>query len=213
MNIMSNKYQYILIVIVFISALFIISIQNNTQSTIILFIERLIGSGDIFYQGYYDDKINSIQGNAFNLLFTDILGSFRITPWSELPKPIGMQLYNMTYNVDLNMGANARHNYLGLICFGFGGSFVFSLILGMIISFIRHKLFFHLKNKYHSLLLSTFYIYILLNLSSIETDFTMLIYKLNSFIITCMILFFLTFIVISLGALAFRFKIILKNKI
>jgi hypothetical protein len=141
-----NKYQYTLIGFVFISALFIISIQNNTQSSFVLFIERLIGSGDIFYQGYYDDKINAIQGNSFNILFADILGSYRIIPWSNLPKPIGMQLYNMTYNVDLNMGANARHNYLGLVCFGYFGSFFFSFLLGMIISFVRHKLFFQIKN-------------------------------------------------------------------
>lgn len=184
-----KKHQYKIILIVIVGALFVIGIQSQSQSGgILLLIDRLVGSGDVFYQGYYKDRISSIEGNAFSLLFTDILGTYRIIPWSELPKPIGMQLYSMTYNVDLDMGANARHNYLGLICFGYFGSIVFSFTLGVIISWIRHFLFFKIK-KYNDFIICSFYIYLLLSVSYIESDFTMFVNALNSYILVMGILF------------------------
>lgn len=182
-----KRYERYAVLITIVSALFVFTIHSD-ESPVLSFLDRVVGSGDVFYQGYYDEKINKIEGNAVTLLFTDILGTYRIVSWDNLPKPIGMQLYSMVYNVDLSMGANARHNYLGLICFGFIGSIVFSYLLGCLVSYIRSKLYFKFYSK--GFLVVTFYILLLQGVNFVETDFTMFVSRLNSIIITYSFLIF-----------------------
>lgn len=191
-----RKYEKYAVLFTLLGVFLIFSIHDSGEHPILSFLNRLIGSGDVFYQGYFDDKIQNINGTPIALLFTDILGTYRIIPWNELPRPIGMQLYNMVYNVDLSMGANARHNYLGLICFGFVGSIIFSYLIGCLLSYIRAKLYMTFFSK--GFILVTFYILILQGVIYAETDFTMFISRLNSMFVTysfllfSLIFFFLT---------------------
>lgn len=177
-----RKFEKYLLVPVFIGAIFVISIQNVSESPLLLLIDRIVGSGDTFYQGYFSEMIRSIEGNALTLLFTDILGSYRIVDWNLLPRPIGMQLYSIIYDTDLSMGGNARHNYLGLICFGFVGSVLFSYFLGWLTSYIRNKLCF--KFCFKGFLLGSFYILLLQGVIMCEMDFTMFVSSLNSLFLT-----------------------------
>jgi hypothetical protein len=194
-----RKYEIYAVLLTFIGAIVIFSIHNSTESPFLLFLDRLVGSGDVFYQGYFTDKIDKIEGNPLTLLFTDILGTYRIVPWAELPRPIGMQLYTMVYNVDLSMGANARHNYLGLVTFGFGGSILFSYFLGWSYSYIRNRLYEYFFSK--GFLLTTFYILLLQGGSFLETDFTMFVSRANSMFITYTFLAFFLLLLITISYL------------
>ncbi|OUP05761.1 hypothetical protein B5F34_16100 [Mediterranea sp. An20] len=177
-----RKLEYWAFGITFGVALYVLALHNSAESSLLLFIDRLVGSGDIFYQGYFQEIIESIKVTPWMIL-NDMLGTFRIVSWEDLPKPIGMQIYAIVYNTELPMGPNARHNYLGLLCFGTFGSILFSYFLGRCCSFVRTK--FYKKNYRASVMHVGFYIYILFSVCSVETDFTMFIASIDSFIVTC----------------------------
>ncbi len=180
-----RKFEIFGIVATVIVALRVITIQNSTESSLMLFINRLISSGDVFYQGYFSNKIDALDVTTYSI-FNDVLGTYRIMSWDDLPKPIGMQLYSLVYNIDLPMGANARHNYLGLVCFGMMGSILFSYLIGVLLSYIRHKL--HTRFYRKGILSVCFYALLLKAVCTVETDFTMFVASVNSFVLTCIIL-------------------------
>ena len=184
-------------------------IQNGAESPLVLLFDRIVGSGDTFYQGYFPNNIMQIKGNAFTLLFADILGSYRIVDWASLPRPIGMQLYSLIYNVDLDMGGNARHNFLGLICFGYLGSFLFSYIIGWLVSYIRNKLY--SKFYFKGFLLGSFYVLLLQGVIVSETDFTMFVSQLNSLFITYFFLFLLFLLWVGISFLVGKCELIFSK--
>lgn len=204
-----RKYELSLLLSIAIGALGIIMIQNGAESPLVLLFDRIVGSGDTFYQGYFPNNIMQIKGNAFTLLFADILGSYRIVDWASLPRPIGMQLYSLIYNVDLDMGGNARHNFLGLICFGYLGSFLFSYIIGWLVSYIRNKLY--SKFYFKGFLLGSFYVLLLQGVIVSETDFTMFVSQLNSLFITYFFLFLLFLLWVGISFLVGKCELIFSK--
>ena len=185
-----RKYEIVGGIIAFGIALGVIFVQDSTESSIILFIRRMIGSGDVFYMGYSSDVISQIHAEP-SMLFSDILGTYRIVPREEIPRQIGLQLTTIMTNLELPMGPNARHNYLGLLCLGYGWSVLFSYILGRFYSYVRGKMYSKFYHKH--ILMVLFYITLLTAVSTIETDFTLFVSTMNSFFISSVILLLLLF--------------------
>lgn len=185
-----RKYEIVGGVIALGIALGVIFVQDSTESSIILFIRRMIGSGDVFYMGYSSDVISQIHAEP-SMLFSDILGTYRIVPREEIPRQIGLQLTTIMTNLELPMGPNARHNYLGLLCLGYGWSVLFSYILGRFYSYVRGKMYSKFYHKH--ILMVLFYITLLTAVSTFETDFTLFVSTMNSFFISSVILLLLLF--------------------
>lgn len=144
-------------------------------------IVRIIGYGDIYWTAYPNDTITCVDTTKpLQTLFTDVLGTYRIVPWDNLPIPLGRQLYNYMY-WDANMGGNARHNVFALAYMGFGFSAIYSYLLGLLLGFIRSKLFFKMRNIG---VLGMLYVVVYMNISSIEADAPYVVSLMNSSLIT-----------------------------
>ena len=73
-------------------------------------------------------------------MFGSLLAMFRLVPPASLPENLGFQLYRAVYGFDAFVGPNPRHNVFGVVYFGTFGAIVYSLMLGMIVGFIRNRL-------------------------------------------------------------------------
>jgi len=141
-----NKY---LLLLLFLSAISIVSIQNRSgvASSLASLYYRFIGSGDIFVLGYNDKVIESIhEKSGFKYIFYPGIGTFlRLFTGMEAPHIIGVDI-TQYYTGKTDSGPNARHNFLGMIFWGYGGM-IFSFVCGFLISWVRNKLiFFDRKN-------------------------------------------------------------------
>ena len=66
------------------------------------------------------------------------------------------------------------------------GSILFSYLIGVLLSYIRHKL--HTRFYRKGILSVCFYALLLKAVCTVETDFTMFVASVNSFVLTCIIL-------------------------
>lgn len=172
-NVMSlHKYERYIIIAGLIFAFFTIVIQSGNNSTdnssISVFLYRLVASGDTYYFAYPNHNIETINGSkSFLALFGDIFSVLRIVPRDKQPGVLGIQLFQMFSDSDLITGPNARHNVFGYIYYGFYGSIAFSLIIGLLLGFVRNKLFFVLRTN---ILGQLTFMFLYINLTLIETD-------------------------------------------
>lgn len=105
---------------------FVVFISSNDEinfiQSLIAFGERFIFSGDVYWQTYPNGYIERIDGSRpFETIFVDILGSYRIIPWNELPEPMGISIFRMHVDTDLLTGPNPRHmswDMYFLVCMG-----------------------------------------------------------------------------------------------
>lgn len=192
------------ILILLLCGVFLMSIKaDSLESAFVELIVRIIGYGDIYWTAYPNDTIACVDTTKpFQTLFTDVLGTYRIVPWDNLPIPLGRQLYNYMY-WDANMGGNARHNVFALAYLDFGFSLIYSCLLGLLLGFIRSKLFFKMRNIG---ILGMFYVVIYMNVSSVEADAPYVVSLMNSSFIT-----FVLFIPIVL--LFYKSEIVRKRSI
>jgi hypothetical protein len=154
---------------------------------------RFISSGDIYYMAYPNNVYKLIDNShGFRALFMDFLGFSRIYPWNELPQAIGLDLIKYHHTGDIIWGPNARHNVFGLIYFGYGGSVLFSLIIGTMVGFFRNKLL-SLSgcNFFFFLLYSLFYI----KIAFMETDPMLCFTYLNNVVFVFSFLFMLFLVI------------------
>jgi hypothetical protein len=129
---------------------------------------RLMLSGDVYYMSYPNHVYKLIDGSHGTVaLFQDFLGFFRLYPWEKMPQVIGVDLVRYHHGGELLWGPNGRHNVFGLIYFGYYGAIIFSLLLGVLVGFVRNKLLSVNKNNvFFFLLYSLLYIKIV----TMETD-------------------------------------------
>ena len=150
-----RKTQWKLFLFAVISTIIIIALQSFLKygdkeiiHPLLKLIMRFVNTGDIYMLAYPNDFLEHMEeGNFFLALFKDIIGMFRFMSWDELPAHIGLQLFQAHYNTDLIMGPNARHNVFGLFYFGPIWSIYFSFLIGIIISYLRNKLFFKVNSS------------------------------------------------------------------
>lgn len=132
---------------------------------------RFVNTGDVFFMAWSHDHISSALNSdgAFLALFKDILSALRIYPIDELPVHMGLSLFQSVYNLDVLSGPNARHNVFGLFYFGPIGACFYSFLLGLLVGFIRNKLYYKLQPSYFGLLA---YVSLAYFATFIEQDFS-----------------------------------------
>lgn len=152
------------------------------------FLKRIVGFGDVYWAAYPEDNLSKIEpASPFYAVFGDILASYRIVGWSDIPKSIGLQLFNMNYPYwDVTFGSNARHNVFGLVYFGYIGSILFSFILGLFLGAFRMYGF---KNMRNVGIVGMFYCVLYMRIASIETDIGFVVSELNSLLMTLILVF------------------------
>lgn len=144
------------------------------------FIFRIVAYGDPYWYAYPNELIEQVDDSSpFLSLFSSFFGSFRIIPYEDLPRPIGMELFAQLSSVDVVGGPNARHNIFGYLYFGIFGGAVFSFICGTIIGSAR-KVF--LANTGKSILSVTVLAWFYVVAGFIETDPNFFFFSINSFI-------------------------------
>lgn len=188
-----RKHEKKILLIGIVAGSFVVFISSNDEinfiQSLIAFGERFIFSGDVYWQTYPNGYIERIDGSRpFETIFVDILGSYRIIPWNELPEPMGISIFRMHVDTDLLTGPNPRHNVMGYVLFGMYGSILFSFLLGAIIGTI-HALFYKAcdLNLLIKFLIVLSYGYIF----GLEGDVSYTISLYNSLFIVMLVLFFL----------------------
>lgn len=177
----------VLVVPIFINILH----QKVSFNTAILYtIFRFIKFGDIFYIALPHDIYKSVElsGNGVKMLFSDLFGMLRISPWSSFGTPIGFQLFNFVHPANkLMIGPNVRHNIFGLIYFGKFGGILFSFCLGSFVSFFKKRFDISADKSFLTKLVTGF---ILLKVYSLNTDPIYGLSRLNNifFVITIALL-------------------------
>lgn len=120
-------------------AVVMISVGASAESAIQQVALRFMASGDVFLLGYDDDVMASIQETSFlKYLFYPGWGTilknlgFNIVP----PEPIGVDVFAY-YSNRRTSGANGRYNYLAYHFFGLWGGILYSLIIGLVVGYLR----------------------------------------------------------------------------
>lgn len=147
------------------------------------FLKRIVGFGDVYWAAYPENNLDKIQpANPFYAIFGDLLASYRIVAWDQIPKAIGLQLFNINYPYwDVTFGSNARHNVFGLVYFGYIGSIFFSFFVGLLLGGFRMWGFKKMRNTG---VLGMIYCILYMRIASIETDIGYVISELNSLLMT-----------------------------
>lgn len=178
-----NKNLYWLIGIVGV-AIFIMYLKaDSLLDASSDFLKRIVGFGDVYWAGYPENNLDKIEpANPFYAIFGDLLASYRIVSWDQIPKAIGLQLFNINYPYwDVTFGSNARHNVFGLVYFGYLGSIFFSFFVGLFLGVFRMWGFKKMRNTG---VIGMMYCVLYMRIASIETDIGFVISELNSLLMT-----------------------------
>lgn len=187
-----RKHEKKILLIGIVAGSFVVFISSNDGinfiQSLITFGERFIFSGDVYWQTYPNGYIERVDGSRpFETIFVDILGSYRIIPWSELPEPMGVSIFRMHVDTDLLTGPNPRHNIMGYVLFGMYGSILFSFLLGALVGTI-HALFYKASNL--NLLVKFLIVLSYGYIFGLEGDVSYTISLYNSLFIVMLVLFF-----------------------
>lgn len=143
--------------------------KGNLSDAFILLAQRVIASGDCYWQAYPNEIINNMDiKNSMSYLFSGILGPLRLIDYSTVSPPIGAQLtWNLfPYLEGVMVGPNARPPILGYVLFGRMG-LLFSLMLGIFTSGVMFRLAAFLPKGF---IPSVFVMYLYLNMLAFIVD-------------------------------------------
>lgn len=139
-----NTWKYIPIIL--ISGLFIFFIKFK-QQFIMQFLFRVICQGDSIFLAFPNQKIELLQSYSLGeLLFNNLLVTFRLKPYSERITVIGMELINIVYGHYNDGGAVCIHNIEGYVHFREFG-FIFSFFVGLIVNYLTKRVYKLYKSK------------------------------------------------------------------
>jgi hypothetical protein len=145
----SKKLQKILLFISIPLIFVVIAIQLLTSTgdvsvsdAMLVLLKRVVSFGDIYYLTLPNDVIAQLNDghSSFLQLFKDPLGVLRIVPWSQLPMDSGFAVTYYHYG-ETATGPNPRYNYFAILYYDIPGQLIYCFIVGMVISFLRNKLF------------------------------------------------------------------------
>ena len=136
-----NKKNKLLIFfsVIFLFLGFVIQYRGNSLVDIVgkLFF-RLLAQGDAIFLGFPKQLYKKVTQDSFcSVFFSDLLVTFRITPYSFAPKSIGQVLFSLATGNDYDSGSVTPHQLLGLIEFGKFGGMCFSFYLGVLMNFLH----------------------------------------------------------------------------
>lgn len=165
-----KKFSLKFLIIAFVIAIISFYVGENSNPFYFL-IFRLASSGDVYFMGYPNSVLEIIpKENWFIALFASPLNMVGLINDTRMPEPIGFQLMEYYSKAKLFRGPNARHNVLGYVYFGYYWSIFFSFSIGLLLSYVRNKVYFKLpKNIFGSII----YFLLLLCVINLETDFYM----------------------------------------
>ncbi|MDZ8051108.1 MAG: O-antigen polymerase [Aulosira sp. ZfuVER01] len=113
---------------------------------------RLVGSGDVFYYFYTYDLMNVFDYNPIDYLINSINPLLSLLRLSEYNPALGERIISEAIGLSTGgFGVNPQHPIEGLIYFGFVGSWIYSLIIGYIVSVIRTRLLLFTLKRPHQL--------------------------------------------------------------
>ncbi len=198
---MSLQKVFLISSIILIFLVIIIQLSRNPSGaqlndSWIVLIKRIVSFGDVYYLTLPNDIILQLHDKhgPFLQLFKDPLGVLRIVPWSELPIDSGFAVTNYHYG-DIASGPNPRYNYFAILYFNLGGQIVYCFFVGVVISFIRNKLFYILpKHIFYGLLYSI----ISINIIYAFQDMPTLIIHIFSILLIFPIIFLLSIFTIDI---------------
>lgn len=151
----------------------IISYKHGSGGSIIgalgSFFFRLLGNGDVYWMGFANDVIDSINiEKPFTFLFSRVLGPFRVIDVSKIPPPIGAQLYWYNYPAfeGVMKGPNTRLPVLSWVLFRWFG-LILSFFIGVFCAWWRTRLIRHIP---HSIITVILYGYIYQSFTTFFTD-------------------------------------------
>lgn len=146
-----------------------ISLQAESgNSSLSVFLFRLVASGDTYYFAYPNHNIEALKADQpFLALFGDLFSTLRLIPREAQPQTLGIQLFRMFNKSDIIAGPNSRHNVFGYAYFGFYLSIIFSYAIGILLSYIRNKSFYKLRKN---IITQLIFVFLYSNLISLETD-------------------------------------------
>lgn len=140
---MIKKFIYKFGIVAILLAFIVIMLSEDSGNPLIFLLMRIGQSGDVYYMAYPNEVIDKVPTlNWFVALFASPLSSFGLIPRSMVPQPMGyflMQYHNPTVEF---RGPNPRLNVFSYVYFGVIYSPLYCFILGMIVSFLRNKLFY-----------------------------------------------------------------------
>lgn len=190
-----KKFIYKFGIVAVLIAITVISLSETDTNPFIFILYRIGQSGDVYYMAYPNAIIDKIPTmNWFLGLFASPLSLFGIIPRSMVPEPMGFFLMNYHNPTVEFKGPNPRMNVFSYVYFGFIFSPFYCFIIGVLLSFVRNKVFYLLpKNIFGSLIY-----FLLLNIAlTLESDFH---YALAGFIniLTILPIFFIISYYLSL---------------
>jgi oligosaccharide repeat unit polymerase len=178
------KAQKMMFVSTIAASMLVIGVQAATGDPAVLIESlavRFASFGDVNFMAYPSHVVDSVpKSSPFLAVFGDMLAPFRLVSYDKTPEPLGFLLHRIVYGFDDFTGPNARHNVFGLVYFGFVGSILFSLILGMIVGFIRNLLSAFVRP---GSAIEPLYVFLAISCVGVTTDFTLVIKDIVSIIL------------------------------
>ena len=181
LKIFLSKTIYKVLILLIISGLLVIVIQNSSKMTetfIHLFL-RFASYGDAYAYAYPNDNILAVEKPSFlQFLFGDILSTFRINIVDRVTVGYGYELKAIAEGVEnVVTGPNPRMNVVGYSYFGFIGNIILSAICGVIFTYVRNY-FVQSVDKGIERKIFSYYIYIMFR--SIESDILAIIVNVTT---------------------------------
>ncbi|BCZ47097.1 hypothetical protein psyc5s11_31640 [Clostridium gelidum] len=165
-----HKMSIKILGLAFISAILITAYRYtncNYNEALDYIFHRFAISGDIFIYSYVNDSIlNQVDSGNFitNLFGNLVFFKHWINAYSTdaVKANLGLQVFKIFKNVNYVSGPNPRHNFFGMIYFGTVGSIFYSFFIGVIIGFVRNKLYYKLPaNIFGGIIYSSIAYYII----------------------------------------------------
>jgi oligosaccharide repeat unit polymerase len=206
-----SNYKWLFVLFVVIS-LFAFSFQSNSNIfyASYLFLERVISSGDIYWDSLPDDNWrNVVVLEPFKYTFMGFFGPLRLINTASAETPIGYQLTEIIFPtyLDKSTGPVALFPIYGLVCFGYFGGIIFSIIQSIFASLLLKFTF--IKSK--SIIISSAFFYLFNAFLFFLGDMSAALGILLNGILSIIIFFTIVFTLIGLNKVQF-FKIINETK-
>lgn len=112
---------------------------------------RIVSSGDVYYMAYCNDIIEQLSKADWWVALTgDLFRTLRLIPEEKALPGMGFELFNIVNGVtDALGGPNPRHNVFGYVHFGLIGGAVYSLGCGMLLGYLRTKIFVQIHTTHY----------------------------------------------------------------
>jgi len=156
--------------------------------------QRLLAAGDTYFQAFPGEVIKHLDSsNPLLYIFKEPIGTLRLAQYSDLPKDIGRELQLYHYPDSATSGPNPRYNLIGILFFGIIGQFLYPFIIGVLMSFLRNKLFYVMKKN---IINALFYCCIGINLIYLPQDQPYFVGRIFNLIFILPVILILTYFII-----------------